>query len=110
PNAPTRTLISARASRARNVGQTCGSGAAPMTHLPSLGGGPAGSPGPVLPGCPVQPGPGLDVSELLGQPLARRAAGQRAELPGQVSLVEVPAVPRQVRQEIIALPPPPPHP
>ena len=40
----------------------------------------------------IHPVPGLDVSELLGQPLARRHAGQRAELPGQVGLVEVPAV------------------
>ena len=48
----------------------------------------------------MHPVPGLDVSELLGQPLARRHAGQRAELPGQVSLVEVAAVGGKVRQSV----------
>jgi hypothetical protein len=33
---------------------------------------------------------------------ARRAAGQRAELPGQVGLVEVAAVGGQVREQVIA--------
>src|SRR5439155_3999383 len=56
----------------------------------------------LLPGFVMQPVPGLDVSELLGQPLARRAARQCAELPGQVSLVEVTAVGGQVREQVIA--------
>ena len=45
----------------------------------------------------------MDVSELLGQPLARRAAGQRAELPGQVGLVEVTAVGGQVGEPVAGL-------
>src|SRR6478609_8889524 len=55
----------------------------------------------MLPGFVTQPVPGLDVSELLGQPLAWRAASQSAELPGQVGLVEVTAVGGQVREQVI---------
>jgi hypothetical protein len=40
----------------------------------------------------------LDVSELLGQPLPGRAAGQGPELPGQVGLVVIAAVGGEARE------------
>ena len=83
PNASTRKRIRARASRARSVGQTWGGGllSVMIASLP-----------------PGWPGAGLDVSELLRQPGRRRAAGQRAELAGQVGLVVVAALGGQAGQ------------
>jgi hypothetical protein len=52
----------------------------------------------VLQGWPGRPQDGLDVSELLGQPLAGRAARQRAELAREMGLIEVPAGHGQVSQ------------
>ena len=62
--------MSPRASRALNVGHTCGGGVCVMPRS-----------------CPEVGRPGLDESELLGQPLRRRAPGQLAELAGEVRLV-----------------------
>src|SRR5579859_1756109 len=69
-------------------------------RLPSLA-VPA-SPGPVHPGSPGEVVGGLDVSELLGQPLTGRAARQRVELAREVRLVEVSAGGGQVGEPVSA--------
>src|SRR3954468_11712009 len=74
PNASTRNRMSARASRARSDGHTCGGGVFASVM------------GSIL----VEQGQtGLDKTELVRQPLRRRAARERAEVADQMRLIEV---------------------
>src|ERR1044071_8317157 len=99
PKASVRNLMSARASLARKAGQTFGGGGCLAPVLLVAASLAAVFPVAVFsvmpPSFPVAWRRGLDVSELLGQQLAGRAAGQVAEVAGHVRLVVVAAFRRE---------------